>query len=223
MPEISIIASVLGADFAQLGKECKELEDGGIDAIQWDVMDGQFVPNLTMGPDVIAAIRPHIKTFFEAHLMVLTPEKMAKNYADAGCERIIVHTEACPNISEVLKIIADLGVQAGAAISPQTPASALEDILDQIDMALVMTVNPGWGGQKFIDAMVPKIAEVRQMLDSTGEQKDLEVDGGIGKDTIAEVVSAGANLLITGSSLFNHPSGKAQAIAEFKDLALAAD
>ncbi len=232
MPDkISLIASVLGADFSRLGDECKALEAGGIDAIQWDVMDGQFVPNLTIGPDVIASVRPLVKTPFEAHLMVMTPEKMAKEYVAAGCERIIIHLEACPDIEKSLKSVAGLGVETGIAINPDTPAATLEPVLGLADMVLVMTVNPGFGGQSFMDSVVPKISEVKKLLEESGMEKDIEVDGGIGPETIPAVVNAGANLLVSGSALYKAGNaaggrkkgkGLKQAVDEFKKIAEAA-
>src|SRR6056297_2922611 len=176
---IQIAPSVLPADFARLGDEVAALEAAGVDLIQWDVMDGQFVPNLTFGPDVIAAAREHCSVPFEAHLMVLTPDAMAQQYVDAGCSRLIVHAEACTHLHRTLDNINDLGARAAVALNPATPASAVEHVLD---LVLVMTVNPGFGGQAYIATMERKIAEVRAMLDDRGlgDTVDLEVDGGIG-------------------------------------------
>ena len=147
---IQIAPSVLPADFAELGKAVRDLESAGVDLIQWDVMDGQFVPNLTFGPDVIAAARKHCSVPFEAHLMVLTPDVMAEQYVKAGCSRLIVHAEACTHLHRTLANIRNLGATAGVALNPATPASAIENILDLVDMVLVMTVNPGFGGQSYI-------------------------------------------------------------------------
>ncbi|MCB0966622.1 MAG: ribulose-phosphate 3-epimerase, partial [Ilumatobacter sp.] len=190
---IQIVPSVLPADFARLGDEVAALEAAGVDHIQWDVMDGQFVPNLTFGPDVIAAARRHCTVPFEAHLMVLTPDLMAQQYVDAGCSRLIVHAETAPHLHRTLDNINGMGARAAVALNPATPASAIEHVLDLVDLVLVMTVNPGFGGQAYIATMERKIAEVRAMLDERGlsDTVDLEVDGGIGPATIEGAVRAG--------------------------------
>lgn len=212
----SIIASVLGADFSKLGDECRDLEKAGIDGIQWDVMDGQFVNNLTLGPDVISSIRPCVKTYFEAHLMVLTPEAMTKNYVEAGCERIIIHLEACKNVDVSIDAIRNTGAEVGVAINPETPANALQEYIDKVDMVLVMTVNPGWGGQSFIESAIQKIPEIRKMLDRGNQERDIEVDGGINDTTIVQAKEAGANLFVAGNYILKHPEGWAHAINELK-------
>ena len=210
-----IIASILGADYSKLGDECRSLESAGIDAIQWDVMDGQFVPNLTMGPDIISSVRPCVKTYFEAHLMVYTPEVMVKDYVEAGCERIIIHLEACPDVAKSIKAIRDCKAKIGLAINPETPTNLLSDYVEDVDMVLLMTVNPGWGGQSFIRDALTKIPEVRKMLD---EKQDIQVDGGINNETIVEARDAGANLFVAGSYILKHPEGLAYAIQELKSL-----
>ena len=221
---IQIAPSVLPADFAELGKAVRDLESAGVDLIQWDVMDGQFVPNLTFGPDVIAAARKHCSVPFEAHLMVLTPDVMAEQYVKAGCSRLIVHAEACTHLHRTLANIRSLGATAGVALNPATPASAIENILDLVDMVLVMTVNPGFGGQSYISTMEPKIREVRNMIESAGlsDAVHLEVDGGISTTTVAGAASAGANVLIAGSALFKHPAGLEAAVSEIRANATAA-
>ncbi len=221
---IQIAPSVLPADFAELGKAVRDLENAGVDLIQWDVMDGQFVPNLTFGPDVIAAARKHCSVPFEAHLMVLTPDVMAEQYVKAGCSRLIVHAEACTHLHRTLANIRNLGATAGVALNPATPASAIENILDLVDMVLVMTVNPGFGGQSYIATMEPKIREVRNMIESAGlsDAVHLEVDGGISATTVAGAASAGANVLIAGSALFKHPDGLQAAVSEIRANATAA-
>ena len=156
---------MLPADFARLGDEVAALEAAGVDSIQWDVMDGQFVPNLTFGPDVIKAARAALHVPFEAHLMVYTPDVMAEQYVDAGCSRLIVHAEACTHLHRTLANIASMGASAAVALNPATPAAAVEHVLDLVDLVLVMTVNPGFGGQAYIATMEPKIAEVREMID----------------------------------------------------------
>jgi ribulose-phosphate 3-epimerase len=221
---IQIAPSVLPADFAELGKAVRDLENAGVDLIQWDVMDGQFVPNLTFGPDVIAAARKHCSVPFEAHLMVLTPDVMAEQYVKAGCSRLIVHAEACTHLHRTLANIRNLGATAGVALNPATPARAIENILDLVDMVLVMTVNPGFGGQSYISTMEPKIREVRNMIESAGlgDAVHLEVDGGISATTVAGAASAGANVLIAGSALFKHPDGLQAAVTEIRANATAA-
>ena len=218
---IQIAPSVLPADFARLGEEVAALEAAGVDLIQWDVMDGQFVPNLTFGPDVIAAARTHCTVPFEAHLMVYTPDVMAEQYVDAGCSRLIVHAEACTHLHRTLANIDSLGARAAVALNPATPASAVAHVLDLVDLVLVMTVNPGFGGQAYLPTMEPKIAELRAMIDAAGlaDTVDLEVDGGIGPATIAGAARAGANVLVAGSALYRDPAGLEHAVTELRALA----
>ena len=221
---IEIAPSVLPADFARLGEEVAALEAAGVDRIQWDVMDGQFVPNLTFGPAVIAAARQHTTLPFEAHLMVLTPDVMAGEYVDAGCQRLIVHAEACVHLHRTLGHIRALGATAAVALNPATPSDAVAHVLDLVDMVLVMTVNPGFGGQDYIATMEPKIREVRSMIEAAGrsDEVDVEVDGGIGPATVAGAVAAGANVLVAGSALYRDPAGLAHAVAELRARATAA-
>ena len=218
---IQIAPSVLPADFARLGDEVAALEEAGCDLIQWDVMDGNFVPNLTFGPDVIAAARRHTSLPFEAHLMVTDPDLMAARYVEAGCSRLIVHVEACQHLHRTLQNIASLGATAAVALNPSTPVAEVANVLDLVDLVLVMTVNPGFGGQAYIATMEPKIAEMRAMIDGAGlsDSIDLEVDGGISASTVAGAAGAGANLLIAGSALYRHPDGLAAAVAEPRQLA----
>jgi ribulose-phosphate 3-epimerase len=221
---IQIAPSVLPADFSKLGEEVAALEAAGVDLIQWDVMDGQFVPNLTFGPDVIASARAHASVPFEAHLMVYTPDVMAKQYVDAGCSRLIVHAEACTHLHRTLGNINELGAKAAVALNPATPASAIAHVLDLVDLVLVMTVNPGFGGQAYIATMEPKIREIRSMLDDAGlsDTVDLEVDGGIGPSTITGAAAAGANVLIAGSALYKDPEGLEHAVSDLRARAEAA-
>jgi len=221
---IQIAPSVLPADFAELGKAVRDLEAAGVDLIQWDVMDGQFVPNLTFGPDVIAAARRHCSVPFEAHLMVLTPDAAAADYVKAGCSRLIVHAEACTHLHRTLGNIRALGATAAVALNPATPASAVENVLDLIDLVLIMTVNPGFGGQKYIAAMECKIREVRDMVSAAGlgDSIHVEVDGGISAATVSGAAAAGANLLVAGSALFKHPEGLGAAVSELRSRATAA-
>lgn len=219
---IHIAPSVLPADFSKLGDECRALEDAGVDRIQWDVMDGQFVPNLTFGPDVIAACRSHVTIPFEAHLMVNTPEVLLKNYVDAGCELLIVHAESTLHLHRCLGQVADLGARAAVALNPATPVSAIEHVLDLVEMVLVMTVNPGFGGQAYIATMEPKVAELRELIVARDLDVDIEVDGGIGPDTIAGATAAGANVLVAGSALYRDPEGLAHAVTDLRRRAEAA-
>ena len=216
---IEIAPSVLPADFSRLGQEVAALEDAGVDRIQWDVMDGRFVPNLTFGPDVIAACRAHASVLFEAHLMVEAPDELAPRSGEAGCELLIVHAEACPHLHRTLARIRELGARPGVALNPSTPATAIEHVLDLVELVLVMTVNPGFGGQAYIATMEPKIAEVRRMVLDGGHDVDVEVDGGIAPTTIQGAASAGANVLVAGSALYRDPEGLAHAVSELRDLA----
>jgi ribulose-phosphate 3-epimerase len=221
---IQIAPSVLPVDFSKLGEAIVALDEAGVDLIQWDVMDGQFVPNLTFGPDIIASTRSLTKLPFEAHLMVLTPDVMAKRYVEAGCQRLIVHAEACTHLHRTLGNIAELGATAAVALNPATPASEVANVLGLIDMVLVMTVNPGFGGQSYIASMEPKIAEVRAMIRKAGleDKVNVEVDGGISNKTIAGAAKAGANVLIAGSALFKEPKGLKHAVTELRAAATAA-
>ena len=218
---IEIAPSVLPADFARLGDEVAALEAAGCDRIQWDVMDGQFVPNLTFGPDVIEAARPHTSLPFEAHLMVFTPDVMAARYIEAGCSRLIVHAEACTHLHRTLGNIRELGATAGVALNPATPPDTIEHVLDLIDLVLVMTVNPGFGGQQYIATMEPKMAAIRAMIDAAGrsDEVDLEIDGGVGPSTIGGAAASGVNVFVAGSSLFSDPLGRAHAVEELRRLA----
>ena len=219
---ISIVPSVLPADFSRLGEECRALEDAGVDRIQWDVMDGCFVPNLTFGPDVIASCRSHVSVPFEAQLMVADPDLLLEGYVDAGCDVVIAHAESTIHLHRTLTKITDLGARAGVALNPATPVGAVEHVLDLVDMVLVMTVNPGFGGQAYIPTMEPKVAEVRALLDQRGLDVDVEVDGGVGPDTVAGAAAAGANLIVAGSALYRDPEGLAHAVADIRSRAEAA-
>jgi len=219
---IHIAPSVLPADFSKLGDECRALEAAGVDRIQWDVMDGQFVPNLTFGPDVIASCRNAVSIPFEAHLMVNTPEVLLPRYVEAGCELLIVHAESTGHLHRCLGQVAELGARAAVALNPATPVSAVEHVLDLVDMVLVMTVNPGWGGQAYIATMEPKLRELRGLILERGLDVDIEVDGGIGPDTIGGATAAGANVLVAGSSLYRDPEGLAHAVTDLRSRAEAA-
>lgn len=203
-----IVPSVLPADFARIGQEVEDLCAAGVDRIQWDVMDGVFVPNLTFGPDVIRAARPHSTVGFEAHLMVVNPDELIPRYVEAGCELIIVHAEACTHLHRTLHRIRELGARSGVALNPHTPVETIAHVLDETDLVLAMTVNPGFGGQAYIPAVEPKVAAIRRLIDASGLPIELEVDGGITDSTIAGAAAAGADVFISGSWLYNHAEGK---------------
>jgi ribulose-phosphate 3-epimerase len=217
MPEIQIIPSILSADFARLGEQVREAEEAGARRIQADVMDGHYVPNLTFGPMVIRAIRPHTNMIIEAHLMIENPEPYIDEYAKAGSDYIIVHVETCPHLHSTVQQIRAAGAKPGVALNPSTPLVAVEEILEYVDMVLVMTVNPGFGGQDFIHSMLPKITRLRNMLDEGGmRDMDIEVDGGIYKETAPLVVEAGANLLVAGSAVYGAKDGVAAAMERLR-------
>jgi ribulose-phosphate 3-epimerase len=219
IPPILIAPSVLPANFARLGDDCVALEKAGVDRIQFDVMDGRFVPNITFGPDVIAAVRELVEVPFEAHLMIEEPDHLLPRFVEAGCEIIIVHVETCRHLHRTLAMIRNLGASAAVALNPHTPIETIASVLDLIDMVLVMTVNPGFGGQAYIQTMEPKIEATRQLLDTADRWIDLEVDGGISNTTVGGAALAGANVLISGSALFKHPGGLAAATDELRELA----
>lgn len=221
-PEIYITPSVLPADFSRLGAECEALTAAGVDRIQWDVMDGRFVPNLTFGADVIKACRSASDVPYEAHLMIEDPDILIPDFVEAGCDIIIVHAEACRHLHRTLANIASLGAKPAVALNPHTPIDFVANVLDLLDMVLVMTVNPGFGGQAYISSMEPKVTAMRALLDTADHWIDLEVDGGISNQTITGAAAAGANALISGSALFKHPDGLEAAVTELRNLATAA-
>lgn len=212
----ALVASVLGADYAHLGDEVAGLTDAGVDRIQWDIMDGRFVPNMTFGPDVVGVCRQHSHLPFEAHLMVQDPDPVLASFAAAGCETIIVHAETCPHLLRTLSTIRELGVRAGVAVNPSTPIDFARHLLDYLDQILIMTVNPGFGGQRYIAAMEEKVSEVRALVDSSGSPVQVEVDGGISTDTARSAWYAGAELLVAGSAVLSHPGGKRTAVADLR-------
>jgi ribulose-phosphate 3-epimerase len=214
-----IVPSVLPADFSKLGDEVIDLEKAGVDRIQWDVMDGRFVPNITFGPDLIASVRDRVAVPFEAHMMIEQPDWVIPQFVEAGCQRLIIHAESVIHLHRTLHAVADAGAAAAVAINPSTPAVAVENVLDLVDMVLVMTVNPGFGGQAYIATMEPKIAQVRRMIVERGLDVDIEVDGGISPTTIDGAARAGANVFIAGSALFRDPEGLGHATDELRALA----
>jgi len=217
---LSIAPSVLPVDFSRLGDEVMALEKAGADLIHWDVMDGVFVPNLTFGPDVIASTRPLVDLDFEAHLMVVEPDHLVERYVEAGCSTVLVHVEACDHLHRTLAHIADLGATPGVALNPHTPAEVVRNVRDLVGVVLVMTVNPGFGGQSYIESMESKVTEVASLLD--GYNCAVEVDGGIGPTTVAAVVAAGADRLVSGSALFRDDEGLEHAVADLRARAVAA-
>lgn len=214
--KIEIVPSVLSADFARLGEQVREAEEGGAGRIQVDVMDGHFVPNITVGPLVIKSMRACTSLPIEAHLMIENPEAYIKEFAEAGADYIIPHVEAADHLHRAIQQIRSQGVKAGVALNPSTPLASIEEILEYVDMVIVMTVNPGFGGQDFIDSMLPKISRLREAIDERGLRCDIEVDGGIHVETAPKVVAAGANLLVAGSAVYGREEGVAASIERLK-------
>jgi ribulose-phosphate 3-epimerase len=201
-PAIRIAPSILSADFGRLAEEARAAEEAGGDWLHVDVMDGRFVPNLTIGPVVVKAVKRATKLPLDVHLMIVEPEKYLEAFVEAGAERLSVHAEACPHLHRTLQQIRALGAKASVALNPATPLSAVEWVLDDLDMVLLMSVNPGFGGQSYIPQVTRKMAELRRVVDARGLTIDLEVDGGIKPDTAAAVAAAGANVLVAGSAIF---------------------
>lgn len=214
---IGIVPSVLSADFTCLGEQVRQAEEAGAQRIQVDVMDGHFVPNITMGPMIVNAVRLCTTLPVEAHLMISNPEYYIEDFAKSGADVIIVHQEASPHLQRLIQQIKATGRQAGVALTPSTPVIMLEDILSLLDLVLIMTVNPGFGGQDFIPEMLPKISRLREIIDQQGLHCDIEVDGGIHESTVPLVVQAGANLLVAGSAVYNERESIAEAIARLRN------
>jgi ribulose-phosphate 3-epimerase len=213
---IELVPSILSADFSRLGEQVREVEAGGVQRIQIDVMDGHFVPNITMGPMVVQAVRRITNLTLEAHLMISNPQDFIEDFAKAGADVIIVHQEVCPHLHRVIQQIRAAGKQVGVALNPSTPTFMLAEVLPLIDLALVMTVNPGFGGQEFIPEMLPKIAGLRQQIAERNLRCDLEVDGGIHEATAPQAVEAGANLLVAGSAVYNQHESVAAALQRLR-------
>jgi len=215
-PKVKLAPSILSADFARLGEQVAEVTAAGADYIHVDVMDGHFVPNITIGAPVVAAIRPHTNLPLDVHLMIEAPQQYIKQFAEAGADIITVHIEACPHIHRVIQAIKELGVKAGVSINPGTPIDTLDDILPSLDLVLVMTVNPGFGGQTFIESTLDKIARLRTELDKKELTAELEVDGGINTETAPRVVKAGARVLVAGAAVFGSGKTVKQAVQRIR-------
>ncbi|MDH6368245.1 ribulose-phosphate 3-epimerase [Paenibacillus sp. PastF-3] len=218
---IRIAPSILSADFASLGSEVAEAEVSGGDWIHVDVMDGHFVPNITLGPPIVKAVSLHTKLPLDVHLMIESPERYISDFAAAGASVITVHAEACVHLHRVVHQIKELGLKAGVAINPGTPASAVREVLEDVDMVLVMTVNPGFGGQAFIPNTLRKITQIREWANEVNPDLLIEVDGGVSEATASLVVSAGADVLVAGNAVFGR-SDRAAAILEIREAAEAA-
>ena len=214
---VGLVPSILSADFTRLGEQVREAEAAGAERIQIDVMDGHFVPNITMGPMVVEAVRRCTTLPLEAHLMITNPEQYIEMFAKAGADVIIVHQEVCPHLHRVIQQIRACGKQAGVALNPSTPVAMLIDMLPFLDLALIMTINPGFGGQQLIPETLPKITRLRQMIEARNLHCDIEVDGGVHEATVPQVVQAGANLLVAGSAVYNKKESVEQAMMRLRN------
>ena len=199
---IKLAPSILSADFARLLEDVKKVEKAGCEYLHIDVMDGHFVPNITLGPAIVKSLRKDVNMVFDAHLMIENPDNYIKEFADAGCDIIVVHQEACTHLHRTIQNIKSHGVKAGVALNPATPIETIKYVLEDVDMVLLMSVNPGFGGQSYIPVVTKKIKELRALIDEMGLDIDIEVDGGVKPSNISEVVNAGANVIVAGSAIF---------------------
>jgi len=213
---IAIEPSILSADFARLGEQAREAEAAGVEGLAVDIMDGQFVPNITFGWGIVRALRSVVSVTLDVHLMIVEPERYLAEFADAGADRLVVHQEVCLHLHRVLQSIRELGVEAAVAVNPGTPLCVVEEVLDLTDLIQVMTVNPGFGGRPFIHSQVEKIRRLRQMLDERGYDIPIAVDGGIDPITAPLVVEAGATVLMAGSSIYNSKASVAENVAALR-------
>ena len=210
---VKIAPSILSADFAKLGEEIIAVEQAGADYIHVDVMDGHFVPNITIGPLIVEAIRPVTKLPLDVHLMIENPDQYIENFAKAGADYITVHVEACRHLHRTIHYIKSFGIKAGVVLNPATPVETIQHILADIDMVLLMSVNPGFGGQTFIPEVLPKIRKVKEMADSIGKELEIEIDGGVNPETAKLCIEAGANVLVAGSAIYNQEDYAAAILA----------
>ena len=199
---IKLAPSILSADFARLLEDVKKVEKAGCEYLHIDVMDGHFVPNITLGPGIVKSLRKDVNMVFDAHLMIENPDNYIKNFVDAGCDIIVVHQEACRHLHRTIQNIKSYGIKAGVALNPATPIETIKYVLQDVDMVLLMSVNPGFGGQSYIPVVTEKIKELKALIDEMGLDIDIEVDGGVKPSNIKEVVDAGANVLVAGSAIF---------------------
>ena len=200
---IKLAPSILSADFARLLEDVKKVEKAGCEYLHIDVMDGHFVPNITLGPAIVKSLRKDVSMVFDTHLMIENPDNYIKDFVDAGSDLIVVHVEACRHLHRTIQNIKSYNVKVGVALNPATPIDSIKHILEDVDMVLIMTVNPGFGGQSFIESMIEKIAELKKIIEDKNLNIDIQVDGGIKPDNIHKVVEAGANVIVAGSAIFN--------------------
>lgn len=216
---VKIAPSILAANFAKLGEEVLEVEKAGADLIHIDIMDGHFVPNITMGPIVVEALRPLTKLPLDVHLMIENADRYIEDFAKAGADYITVHVEACPHLHRTIQLIRSFGVKPGVVLNPHTPVESIQHVLEDIDMVLFMTVNPGFGGQKFIHSVVPKVKQLADIVKERNLSLEIEIDGGINEETIIPCVEAGATIFVAGSAIYQAPD-KGKALLAIKEAAL---